>query len=257
MRRIAEERERLVVQDWLAGETTTREIASKRKLGATTVRSILARHGVRSLPKASFPRKTSADEDAQIVGRYRERPNAGDIGREFGISAASVLNRVHAAGGSIPPRTAWNAKHLSASQKEEVLRLRAKGLGTRQVGAAIGVDYRRVRKFLLEQGLEVWNKKGRAPEHKGPGGYVWVNVDPNDPLFVMANKRGYVLKHRYVLAQSLGRPLTPSETVHHINAVRDDNRLENLQLRQGRHGRGARFVCLDCGSHNVEAAPLH
>lgn len=63
-------------------------------------------------------------------------------------------------------------------------------------------------------------------QHKGPGGYILVKVD-NHP-----NKRygGYVLQHRLVMEQKLGRYLTKEEIVHHINHVRDDNRIENLEL---------------------------
>jgi hypothetical protein len=92
-------------------------------------------------------------------------------------------------------------------------------------------------------------KGGRVKHHSG---YIYVSA-PDHPR---KWKAGYVAEHRLVMERHLGRYLEPRETVHHLNGDRSDNRLENLQLRRGRHGRGVSMKCLDCGSHNVAHAEL-
>lgn len=46
-----------------------------------------------------------------------------------------------------------------------------------------------------------------------------------------------VLQHRYIMEQYLGRKLTKKERVHHINKIKTDNRIENLELfaNQSKH----------------------
>jgi len=72
------------------------------------------------------------------------------------------------------------------------------------------------------------------------GGYKTIKIYPDNPYYEMADGRGYVMEHRLVIAEKMGRVLDSNETVHHINGIKDDNRLENLEVWWGNHGKGVR-----------------
>ena len=76
--------------------------------------------------------------------------------------------------------------------------------------------------------LKTINAKGN-PNWKGGRrttyGYILIFA-PKHPFATQK----YVGEHRLVMEQYLGRYLRPEEIVHHINGIRNDNRIENLLL---------------------------
>ena len=72
---------------------------------------------------------------------------------------------------------------------------------------------------------------GRGPGYKSKEGYKYIHLYRKDPLYSMTKtNHSHALEHRIVMARHLGRCLTNIEIVHHLNGIKDDNRVENLTL---------------------------
>ena len=63
-------------------------------------------------------------------------------------------------------------------------------------------------------------------EKRRKDGYISIYL----PTHPNCNKEGYVMKHHLVMEKEIGRLIMPNEVVHHKNHIRDDNRIENLEL---------------------------
>lgn len=69
--------------------------------------------------------------------------------------------------------------------------------------------------------------KGKPKKH--PAGYIMVYAPLDHPIHATGSGP-YILEHRLVMEQHLGRYLEPEETVHHIDGDPTNNAIENLCL---------------------------
>ncbi len=83
-----------------------------------------------------------------------------------------------------------------------------------------------IKRKQADKGTENVRKNGSTKGYAMERGYV-VIWNPKHP---MARKNGYVLEHRLIMAEHLGRVLEEHEHVHHIDGNRLNNRIENLEL---------------------------
>ena len=171
----------------------------------------------------------------------------------------AIKQAIKRAGGSLRDNP---AQLIKSGELEKIKRLHDSGMGQVGISLAIGRSQSFVGRIMRKNGIATHPEKGprhsrwRGGKYKDGSGYIraWVSLD--DPMQAMCHSSGHVLEHRLVVARKLGRPLLRSETVHHIDGDRANNAPENLELRQGKHGKHIAMCCLDCGSRNIGHAKL-
>lgn len=149
---------------------------------------------------------------------------------------------------------------VSQSERESIITLWGAGDSVTAIMRKIPRSREIIRRVLHEEGIEIVKRLSTSSREAHWGwlggrvltakGYIGISLKHDDPYKDMSNGQ-YALEHRVFMARHLGRRLRSDETVHHLNGDRTDNRIENLQLRQGHHGVGIKYGCGDCGSHNV------
>lgn len=201
--------------------------------------------------------KFTGDKLVEITNFYLDGNSLQDTANYFNSSVECIKNVLKRTNTTIRPK-GNSFRKVTELDIENMIELWNQNLSQKQIGEQLGFSQICVSRTLRSRDIvaspgRFLPKGGRA---KQGNGYIYILVPKTSPFSSMRTSVGYVLEHRLVMAQKLGRCLNRNETVHHINGVIDDNRIENLQLRQGLHGKGTVSTCLDCGSTNIETSKL-
>lgn len=98
-------------------------------------------------------------------------------------------------------------------------------------------------RIIFGKGKHSANWIGGRIKHGPNNGYIKIYT-PGHPR----GHRGYVFEHTLVMEKHLKRRLRKGEEVHHLNHIRNDNRIENLKLCKDR----SEHQKYDCGWWKVK-----
>lgn len=124
-----------------------------------------------------------------------------------------------------------NKKWLLEKYKKE-------NLSISEIAKKCNVSFMTIARWLNRFGIREIKSRGIARRGSAAGywkggrykdrasGYVWV-YNPEHPF---CTKKGYTLEHRMAMEKFIGRHLRPNEIIHHKNKIKDDNRIDNLEI---------------------------
>jgi len=191
------------------------------------------------------PKKFNIEKNELYYLYWNKKMTQREIAKKFGVSQRTIANKMKEY--NIPTRNGRRRTEYPCTYEDLYDLYWNKGLSTSEIakiaelcdGSVVSLLRRRgiPRRSRSEAAKNYYAKGHRPASWKGGRrynrGYVLIHR-PNHPK---ADRHGYIREHLLVWEEHHKKALPEGWVIHHINGVKDDNRIENLvALPRKKHG---------------------
>ena len=206
------------VLDSYRSGSTVRDLSRKYACQTSVVTKALHDQGVE--PRRGMGRLTLDQQDALVKKYQDDQPTFRALSEEFGITPSAVSKLLKRRGVKTDKWESWTPERYERLKK-------AVDMGLSQVAIAKAFHTSQSNISIRLRILGVPPQEPRSGENHGSwkggrvnvGGYTYIRMSEGDLEYGKPNASGYVAEHRLVMGKAIGRPLTESETVHHLSLI--------------------------------------
>lgn len=180
--------------------------------------------------------EANRERNERIIEAFHRLKSTRAVSNETGVNLKTVAYTLNQAGIKTPRKGRRNVNCACDRNADLVMQMYNSGSSLANIARTVGTKGQEVTKFLRRNGITAQFSTATYGEKH----YAWKGgrlVDKDGYILVQAKNHPfrrkhtpYILEHRLVMEESLGRMLLPTEVVHHIDGNKQNNSIENLTV---------------------------